>query len=280
MPAKDDCDICQKDDGVIATFECIAHRAKGDSLLGFLKMDVDNLGETVIFGLRPNDSISRVSTFSRMFDLFFCGWVESLAERNKAIYTIFSGGDDLFLVGPWNLILETAQYIRSDFLKYTNNPKLTISAGVVINGHNYPIATASEEVNKALDASKSREGKNCSTVLGRTLKWDEWKQIAEEWLSLKEIIRDKKVPSAFLYSLLTFAEMWKQYRNGNILGLRYHPLLSYSLARNIRHREFPELYEWTTTKLLKFPPEPKHEFVLDNLTLLTNLLILSKRGGK
>jgi len=52
VPDRDDCDICQKDDSAIATFECIARRAQGDNLLGFLKMDVDNLGETVIFGLK------------------------------------------------------------------------------------------------------------------------------------------------------------------------------------------------------------------------------------
>jgi len=151
IPQADNCDICRGQGSAIATFECLANRAEGDKLLGFLKMDVDNLGETVIFGLKPNDSVSRISTMSRMFDLFFSGWVENLAERNNSIYTIFSGGDDLFLVGPWDLILETAEFIRNDFAKYTNNPKLTISAGVVIDRSDYPISAAADGVKTALD---------------------------------------------------------------------------------------------------------------------------------
>ncbi|MFC1968562.1 hypothetical protein ACFLVX_04155, partial [Chloroflexota bacterium] len=280
VPQRDGCDICQKDEGVIATFECIAHRAEGDSLLGFLKMDVDNLGETVIFGLKPNDSVSRISSMSRMFDLFFAGWVENLAKRNKSIYTIFSGGDDLFLIGPWDLILETAEYLRNDFQRYVNNPELTISAGIVIAGHSYPIATAADAVKNAIDASKDKEGKNCITVLGHTLKWDEWKKVAVEWLSLKEIIRDEKVSSTFLYSLLAFAEMWQKYRKGDILGLRYHPLLSYTARRNISPRISPELLKWTN-RLLSIKPGNKEQlFLLDNLGLIAQLLILSKRGGK
>jgi CRISPR-associated protein Csm1 len=124
VPAADDCDVCRSNDSKIATFECIAGRAHGNNLLGFLKMDVDNLGETVIFGLKPDrDSVSRTATFSRMLDAFFAGYVEGLAKKNRDIYVIFSGGDDLLLAGPWDLILETAECIRRDFLKFSGNPK-------------------------------------------------------------------------------------------------------------------------------------------------------------
>lgn len=280
IPKRDDCPICQQDESPIATFECIAGRAEGDNLLGFLKMDIDNLGETVIFGLKPNDSISRVTTMSRMFDLFFAGWVEHLAKVNNAIYTIFSGGDDLFLVGPWDLIMETAKSLRNDFQRFTNNPKLTISAGVVINGHNYPIATAAEEVKTALDASKARDGKNCITVLGHTLKWDEWQKISGEWLNLKEIATKEKIPTTFLHNLLAFAEMWEQYCKGNTLGLRYHPLLSYNLRRNVNPRNAPKLTKWTNTLLSVKPGDSEQRFLLDNLGLIVQLLILSSRGGE
>ena len=286
VPEKDECEICEKEDSKIATFECIAHRAHGDSLLGFLKMDVDNLGETFIFGLKPKDSISRISTFSRMLDLYFAGYVENIAVTNSDIYTIFSGGDDLFLVGPWDLILETAEHIRRDFHRFTNNQNLTISAGVVINSHHYPIATAADEVEKALKASKLKEGKDSITVLGHPLTWDEWEKVSAEWANLKEIASDekannKKVPAVFLYNLLRFGRMWEKYRKKNdVSGLRYHPLLSYSLARNIKQGELPELCEWINKKLLGFPPDTEQQFILDNLILLVNLLILSKRGGK
>ena len=280
VPKSDQCIICRGQDSPIATFECLANRADGDNLLGFLKMDVDNLGETVIFGLKPNDSISRVSTMSRMFDIFFSGWVENLAKRNDMIYTIFSGGDDLFLVGPWDHILETAEYIKNDFGKYTNNPKITISAGVVIDRPDYPIATAADDVESALHASKSKLGKDSITVMGHTLKWADWKRIAEEWMHLKEIVKKENVSSAFLYGLIEFGEMWRQYREGNVLGLRYHPLLSYMVRRNINPRNSPESWKWANTLLSIKPSDKEQLFILDNLGLITQLVILSKRGGK
>jgi CRISPR-associated protein Csm1 len=281
IPQADKCNICREQGGTIATFECLANRADGDNLLGFLKMDVDNLGETVIFGLKPNDSISRVSTMSRMFDLFFSGWVENLAKRNDMIYTIFSGGDDLFLVGPWDHILETAEFIRNDFTKYTNNPKITISAGVVIDRPDYPIATAADDVKTALDASKSTPGKDSITVMSQTVSWADWKRITEEWSRLKEVVNQEKVSSAFLYALLSLAEMWGQYRKkGNILGLKYHPLLSYTVRRNINPRGAPQLWKWANTLLSIKPSDKEQLFILDNLGLITQLVILSKRGGK
>ena len=280
IPLKDDCAVCQKSDSRIATFECIAKRSQGDALLGFLKMDVDNLGETAIFGLKPYDTISRFATFSRMLDLYFSGWVENISQKNGDIYTIFSGGDDLFLVGPWDKILNTAGVIRDDFRRYTNNANLTISAGVVIAGHNYPIGIAADTVKDALDASKKEKDKNRITVLGRTLTWEDWRKVSAEWIKLKDIVKREKVPSAFLYNLQTFGEMWHKYKYENdVMGLRYHPLLSYSIARTVKSKDFPELYKWAL-KLLKFPPEPQNEFILDNLSLLTKLIILSKRGGK
>jgi len=281
VPDADNCEICREQSSTIATFECLANRGEGDNLLGFLKMDVDNLGETVIFGLKPNDSISRISTMSRMFDLFFSGWVENLAKRNDMIYTIFSGGDDLFLVGPWDHVLETAEYIKNDFAKYTNNPKLTISAGVVINRPDYPIAAAADEVQIALDASKSRPGKDSITVMGHTVNWADWKKIEDEWLRLKEIVTQEKVSFAFLYGLVTFGEMWRQYRKeGNVLGLRYHPLLSYKVRRNINPRNSPESLKWANTLLSIKPGDKEQLFLLDNLGLIAQLVILGKRGGK
>lgn len=94
-------------------FDCIANRARGRKLLGYLKADVDNLGNLFVFGLREehNDrsSISRMATLSRMLDLFFSGRIEQLLTIEfDSCYTIYSGGDDLLIVGPWNDLIEFA----------------------------------------------------------------------------------------------------------------------------------------------------------------------------
>jgi len=124
-------------------------------------------------------------------------------------------------------------------------------------------------------------GKDSITVMGQTVKWKDWKRINEEWVRLKGVINEERVPSSFLYALLSFAEMWQQYRkDGNVLGLRYHPLLSYTIRRNINPRNAPELSKWANTLLSIKPSDKEQLFLLDNLGLITKLLILSKRGGK
>jgi CRISPR-associated protein Csm1 len=289
----DDCEICketEEKENHIATFECIAGRSGGEKLLGFLKADVDHLGESFIFGLKgettSKDTISRISTLSRMLDLFFSGWVEHLTSANQDFYTVFSGGDDLFLVGPWDKILEIAENIKSDFAKFTGNPKIKISAGVTIARHDFPIASAAEAANVALRKSKL-EGGDCITILGATLNWSDWAKIRSEWEYLGPLTNDNsKVSSAFLYNLLRFYQMWAQYelwqkdnKQGSVLGLRYHPLLAYSTTRNLDPRKTPELYEWTK-RLLKWPPDEPTKQILDNLGLLATLLIYGRIGGE
>ena len=277
----DDCEICKEAESPIATFECIAERSGGEKLLGFLKADVDQLGESFVFGLKSEinaiDSISRVSTLSRTLDLFFSGWVEHLTAASTDFYTVFSGGDDLFLVGPWDKILDMAENIKSDFTKFTGNPSLTISAGVAITRHDFPIANASQNADDALELSK-QEGRDRITVLGNTLTWADWTKVKAEWKRLRPHVG--QTPSAFLYNLLRFSAMWRRYKEDkDTLGLRYHPLLAYSISRNLDQRKMPELYEWSEKILTLRPGNKEHELILDNLGLIASLLIYSKRGG-
>jgi len=276
--------VARSDDRVL-NFGEIANAADGQKLLGFLKADVDRLGELFIFGLKRKDSsfdtISRQATLSRLLDMFFTGWLESLLNSEfKNCYTVFSGGDDLFFVGPWNEIISLAGRIQADFTEFTANPQLTISAGIAITKPDYPVARAAVLVEEELKKAKNREGKASITILGTTLKWPDWAKVKAEWEFLRPITADpSQVPSAFLYNMLAFAEMWQRYRCGDIMGLRYHPLLTYNVSRNLDARKVPELYEWTT-KILKFPPLEHEQRILDNLGLITTLCLYNRRGGE
>ena len=276
----DNCDICKEANSPVATFECIANRSNGDNLLGLLKADVDYLGESFIFGLQGDksafDTISRIATFSRMLDQFFSGWVERLTSEDGDFYTVYSGGDDLFILGPWDKILELADTIKTDFDRYTGNPSLTISAGIAITMHDLPISSAAEAADAALKRAKD-EGRNRITVLGHSVTWDDWAKVKSEWNRLAPEVA--ATSSAFLYNLLEFAGMWEEYKKGNTLGLRYHPLLAYNVSRNLDQRKSPLLYDWAKKLLSIRPGDKEQEFALDNLGLVTSLLIYSKRGG-
>lgn len=261
-------------------FQEIAEKSHGRKYLAFLKADVDNLGGIFTFGLRGKeerwDTASRIASMSRQLDLFFTGWIEHLLESDefKECYCVFSGGDDLFIVGPWNKILEFASRLNEDFKKYTcQNKNMTLSAGIVIENPHYPIGQAAEEAENAVKISKNKD-KNRITLLGQTLTWEQWEEIKKTW----EKLRTEPTKSAFLYSLLNYARMWKEYKGGNVLGLRFQPLLSYNLRRNINRRDNPNVYAWAE-HLLEWRPNSGNkeiENTLDNLELIARLNILWK----
>jgi CRISPR-associated protein Csm1 len=211
--------------GEALDFGEIAENSTGRKYLAFLKADVDNLGKTFAFGLKDRDSVSRLTTLSRQLDLFFTGWVEHLLEKDfKDCYSVFSGGDDLFIVGPWNRILDFASILRRNFGEYTgNNPKLTLSAGVVIAPSSYPISTAAVDAEDAVELSKQGE-KNRITLLGHTLTWNDWWQIEKQW----QLLKTEPVTSALLYSLLEYGKMWQAWDRGkgDVMGLRFQPIRS------------------------------------------------------
>ncbi|MBI4333803.1 MAG: type III-A CRISPR-associated protein Cas10/Csm1 [Chloroflexi bacterium] len=270
------------------TFELLAAQSTGRNYLGFLKMDADNMGAAMIFGLkrdRPEsglDTVSRLATFSRQIEWFFSGWVQHLLsqEEFKYCYTVFSGGDDLFVVGPWNTILDLAGRIRFDYAGYSGNPGLTISAGITIAGSSYPISQAAEDSRLAVKNSKDA-GRNRMTVLGHTLTWDDWSTVEKKWKELRERLEPETIGSGFLYSLLEYGRMWSEYRKGNILGLRFQPLLAYNVGRNVKQKESPTFHEWAQS-IISLPLEElkQKQVILDNLGLLAQLLLLGKKGGK
>ncbi len=271
----------------IATFGCIANRALGRSLLGFLKADADKMSHIFRFGLKRDsadgdrnvDTISRLSTLSRQLDTFFTGWMQHLAEAEfNDCYTVFSGGDDLFFVGPWDRIIALAERVNRDFRRLTANPDITLSVGIATTQSRYPVARAGELAENALEKSKQAGGDSL-TLLGSTLSWPQWESVRAEWETLKPHL--DKIPSAFLHALVQYGSMWRRYiKEGDTMGLRYQPLLAYNMARNLDARQMPDVYHWAEGLLKIKPGDARQHLILDNLGLIATLLILSReRGG-
>lgn len=82
-------------------------------------------------------------------------------KRNAAI--VYSGGDDIFIVGAWDDVIELSVDVRKSFSKYTENT-LTLSAGIGIYHPSYPISAVAEEVSHMEDVSKDFPGKNAVTL--------------------------------------------------------------------------------------------------------------------
>lgn len=266
-------------------FEDIAARrklAEGENvkgLLGILKADVDNLGQIFQEGLRRDasdggsDTVSRIAALSRQMDWFFSGWLEwLLSAKYRDCYTVYSGGDDLLIVGPRARTLELAREIHEAFTCYTRHPEITISAGIAVVKPKLPLAHTVRQADRALDKAKE-EGRDRLCVLGEAVTWAEFASLNREIESLSKC----QSKSSFLYHLLGCAEFWRAYRRESVLlGLRYHPMLAYQIARNINPKQQPDLYDWAV-RLLDIPPSGDIEQLLDHLRLVAQWVLLERR---
>ncbi len=145
--------------------------ATGAKKLAVLRMDVDDLGKIFSIGLEDNETISRVATLSRFMNHFFkncidliCrGEVDADAPRIKSgrgkkdVVVVYSGGDDLFIVGAWDHVFELAFEIEDAFRKYVrSNPNITLSAGYGIFDPKFPLYRMAEITGKREEKAKTR----------------------------------------------------------------------------------------------------------------------------
>lgn len=185
----------------VMTFDDLAKSSckidKGIKRLGVLRLDVDDLGIAFSSGfVSDKDKIEdnlRYATLSRYADLskdismFFkvainkicagdlTGCVDfeekafnifSIAKAPKRkVNIIYAGGDDLFLVGAWDEVLEVAIDINRAFKQFTNG-KLTLSAGMTMFSPTYPISKMAEIAGLLVQMSKSRKDKNSIALFG------------------------------------------------------------------------------------------------------------------
>ncbi len=256
-----------KDDNVPKTFAHIAVKAlnitdkqgkfKGIEALGILKADVDNLGLLFACGMREERlTLSRLATLSRQLNNYFSIYLPHKLATDRSfnnIYTVFAGGDDLFLIGPWNRIIDFAGFLNESFKEYIcGNKEVTISAGIALHKPNDPVLTLAETSEHALKASKSgnsrhsRENgnpeRNNITIFGETIKWDDFEKLKGIKETLKLWIESETVNNAMLFRLNELLEMAGQAEEITKSGtahledmecLKWRARLKYTIVRNI-----------------------------------------------
>jgi CRISPR-associated protein Csm1 len=166
-----------------ADFEFLAGKSNGKKLLGALRMDVDNLGILFTRGLaRERFDLPHYSAFSRQLSLFFTVYLNLLCRgkneqpldimgkkpaQGRMVTIVYSGGDDLFIVGAWDEVTELACDIARNFADYTgNNPDVSISGGVILTKHDFPLYQIAYLSKRAEEIAKSVlpscQSNNCS----------------------------------------------------------------------------------------------------------------------
>jgi len=157
-------EIPQKDSDEPMDYNDLAEASQGIKRLGILRMDVDSLGEIFSQGLATRNTAARVLTLSWHLNYYLCGRLNTLREQiaNSETLIVYSGGDDLFIVGAWNKVLDLALKIRRDFVEYTQgdferhkkNSRFTISGGLMLAPKKFPLHKAAIISEQAEDEAK------------------------------------------------------------------------------------------------------------------------------
>lgn len=179
----------------------------GEPLLGVLKGDVDRLGAIFSWGLKDL-TLSRFAALSRMMDLFFSGHLtDLLRKRFPSTYTVYAGGDDLLLIGPWRQTLELAAAIREDFRKWTGgNPNVTLSAAVELVKPAHPVGPAAGRAEERLERAKKVKDLVCA-ITAEPVRWEEFSVALWQAETLNRWMREELIHPAFLLRMLYF---WNQ----------------------------------------------------------------------
>lgn len=206
--------------GETATFEEIAQQATGDTKLGILKADGDGLGaylERLFSGATNLDDYRQLS---RDLDDFSAGDLDDLARTKfRWIYTLYSGGDDLLFLGPWDQILDFAGQVRRLFLARFGQRGLRLSAGVTVVPPHWPIRRAVGLAEEQLEAAKTvcaehwSQPKDQIAAFGSVWKWANHETLLRDARQLTKWVTSGIAQRGWLQRLLELCRAHDGQRN-------------------------------------------------------------------
>ncbi len=206
----------------------------GKNYLAILKADIDNLGEIFIRGFRKESTFSRILYLSRMIDYFFTNELMDFI-KDKSIYTVFAGGDDLFLIGHYEDIVKTYEWIIENFKSYTKNRDFHLSSAIHLTRPNIPLNLMSEFAEEDLEKAKEVDGKDAVTIFGISLKNEEFLEILELKEFFEELFNDLNKLDAgvgALYKIYEFIDMQEHLNENILVNARWKYLLRYMIEKN------------------------------------------------
>jgi len=213
----------------------------GIKSLAVLKADVDNMGK-FLEKSDVTDSFENFDTFSKTMDSFFSVYIPQklMKEKYPNTYTIFVGGDDLFLLGAWDEVLEMAREIEHEFKAFVKSDDLSISFGIAIAKPSTPISYLADYTEKLLEEAKGIDEekevahpKDAISLFGETVKWNDYLEVYDILYNKLENF-EKHLNTAFLYRLLELIEMSKKVKYSNdIVSTMWKSKFRYSFNRNV-----------------------------------------------
>lgn len=268
----------------------------GIGRIAVLRMDVDNLGKIFAEAVPEEDrTFSRMASISKGLNQFFkyhlneivegkgiepCDIIgRGVKEIGRKLSIVYSGGDDLFIIGHWLDVLEAAYDIKRYFDKYTGNKFITISGGIAINYEHYPVYQFARDAEEAEERAK-RNGKNALAIFSdKRFEWNLFERVIERIKLFKKFLKsqkdhlavdEEKLPKTFFYRLLSLARQFNEKRE---LVL---PKAAYLISRAKFKESNPE--DVLKIKEVIMNSNEKEWQITETATLIT--LMLMRKGGK
>lgn len=213
------------------TFEDYA----GNSKLGILRMDVDGLGKLFASGF---NTITEYKDISAYLDRYFTsrpekGYVSNLQalqqqpDFKEDLNILYAGGDDIFVVGRWDKVIDFADEVRKDFAAYAQDKGLSISGGVAIVSPKFPIAKAAELAGEAEDIAKGyifkdntgkEYTKNAFCMFGQPISWQQEFDYVKEYKDAFLENHEKGLPKGFLHKIICYSQMAENSKRQKEMG--------------------------------------------------------------
>ena len=275
--------IPRDDKGEPLTFEAIANMAGGDKRLAALKADVDDMGVRVKETADADPSYALLRTLSRSLHAFFSETVQDMLEKSwQSIYTIYAGGDDLLLIGPWDAALDFAGALADAFeegpaREYADALEaklgckfkpLTLSAGVALFPYRLPVRHAVDRAEALLELAKDQDGKSSCAALESVWTWENHALVIGEGKQLARWARGLDgVSRSLLRRLLRLAESDEPTR-----AARW----AYQTARNVRQTgNSAQFHGWATNAMHSLEDDPRRA---DEIAASLRYALLATRG--
>jgi CRISPR-associated protein Csm1 len=262
----------QKGEEGFMTAEEFALRAEGISRVGYLRMDVDRLGQIFAKGLGKHQNLPRLAGLSRQMSYFFKVYLNSLAENRdqnfwqhpqpqnlkalkpqpkteehdrKDLLFIYAGGDDLFVSGAWDQIVEFSFDVYQAFRAFTGqHPDITLSAGISLHSVKYPLYQAADQAGQAEDAAKG-DGRDRLSLFGEVFQWDEWLGNLDKGhlpVNDKAYLKSESAPA--LFGILPFVQQLS-----NELNQGYSRSFVYNTTAQLQKRMVKEAQDKNPTQV-------------------------------
>lgn len=244
--------------GQIKTFSHIAREdclvedgsLKNKPALMCLKGDIDNLGIIMGSGIKK-PTFATLAQLSRQINNFFTIWLPWCCSSEpiaKNIYTIFAGGDDFYLIGPWLDMIKFVPVLHSKFAEYMcRRPEITFSLGMVMTRSGEDVVNMSAFAEAALEQAKAREDKNGEQVknavccFGEVVSFDEYDELLKFSQYLDNQSKETGLSVSYIYSLQALCEQAHRAADGSFTDAMWRSRLVYRTARLINDsRIIPE----------------------------------------